>query len=62
MHQELGRDMKKLLPDIDYLTRRPDEQDRILDDLERKIRNMQNVQRELNAMQNHLFPSQERKK
>jgi hypothetical protein len=62
MHQELARDMKKLLSDLDYLTRRPDEQDNILYDFERKIRNMQNVQRELMAMQNHLFPTGQRKK
>jgi predicted SAM-dependent methyltransferase len=61
MHQELARDMKKLLSDLDYLTRRPDEQDNILYDYERKIRNMQDVQRELTAMQNHLFPSGQRK-
>jgi hypothetical protein len=62
MHQELAPDMKKLLSNLDYLTRRPDEQDNILYDFERKIRNMQNVQRELMAMQNHIFPSEERKK
>jgi hypothetical protein len=62
MHQELAPDMKKLLSNLDYLTRRPDEQDNILYDFGRKIRNMQNVQRELMAMQNHIFPSEERKK
>jgi hypothetical protein len=57
MHQELIQDIRKLLPNVRYLTRRPDALYNILYDLERKVRNMQNVQRELIAMQNHMLSS-----
>jgi hypothetical protein len=54
MHQELIQDIRKLLPNIRYLITRPDDL-YIFYDLQRKVRNMQNVQRELMDMQNHLL-------
>jgi hypothetical protein len=55
MHQELIRDIRKLLPDVGYLTRRPYDLHKIYYDLHRKVRNMQNVHEELIAMQNHML-------
>jgi predicted PurR-regulated permease PerM len=57
MHQQLIQDMEKLLPNIRYLTTRTDEQLAILNILLSKIRNMENVNKELLEMQKHILQS-----
>jgi hypothetical protein len=55
MHQQFIQDIGKLIPNVRYLTRRPDALYNILYDLERNVINMRNVQRELIDMQNHIL-------
>jgi hypothetical protein len=55
LHQELIQDIGKLIPNVRYLTTRLDERNYFLNDLERKVNNMKNVQEELIETPNRIL-------
>jgi hypothetical protein len=55
LHLQLIEDIGKLIPKVKYLTSRPDERNRIFNDLEDKINSLLNIHQELIETQNLLL-------